>query len=102
MANSGPAPPVSPTGAPSLADALRRFRAAQALSTSPADPLPKCSLTPIEVTAALEKRALDKASKAMRRVSGAGLEPAEIAAAGWTKYRRHGGKRPLGSFLAAL
>ncbi|HUY07495.1 MAG TPA: hypothetical protein VMU99_09580 [Acidimicrobiales bacterium] len=104
MASSDPKHPVSTIGpAPSLADALRRFRAAQALaSESPPDPLVKGSPTVVEVTAALEKRALGKARKSMQRASGAGLEFAAFAAVGWTKYRRHGGKRSLGQFLAAL
>jgi len=103
MASSDPKHPVSTIGpAPSLADALRRFRTAQALSTPLADPLPKGIFTPAEVSAELEKIALHKAKKAMRRVSGEGLEPAALAARGFRKYKKHGGKKPIGAFLEAL
>ena len=93
-----------PSGpAPSLSDALRRFRDAQALASAlPADPLAKAAVKPANVAAEVEKHAIVKAKKSIRKARAKGLEPAEIAAAGYRKYKKHGGKKALGGFLEEL
>ena len=87
-------------GAPSLLDALKRLRAAQ--SAAPAPTVAKAAIKPAAVTAEIEKHAVRKSKKTMRKARAAGHEPAEVAARGFAKYRKHGGKKAVGQWLDAV
>ena len=88
-------------GAPSLLDALRRLREAQA-ATPATSTLTKAAVKPAAVTAEIEKHAVRKSKKTMRKARAAGHEPAEVAARGFAKYRKHGGKKAVGQWLDAV
>jgi len=79
--------------APSLHDALRRFRDAQARAAeSPADPLAKgAPKPPLDV----EARALRKSRKRYRKHLGEGVSPPRAAVLAHIRYRKAGGKSSM-------